>query len=623
MSERNVGNNVHEASVQGTERESAYEQTESRFKTAAEAALMRKLEMEGKPVTSDQLSEMLKKDAALAGKARDLHLELKGAFIEADKQGLSGDGRRQFLDASIRGTLQEFFDGKKEQELQKKRAPGTEGLPTTAELKSRLKGNGPIADDIEQRARNSVMGGHHKSHPADRVGGKNEKDKPKKHILKRFVGAVAIAATAAGFGYAGYSLFAKPKPETSYTLDISKENKNNQEIKAATGDIIPGSDWYSAKDDAFNRDGKHQEEDWAPPLGGETAQESGEAFLDNLKTSPGQLATVVERTGHMAGDTDRVTLQQNIESSRATAEENFDNIMKGGVEFTYYRDLNPGDVYSSYYAVGHENGVLVSYDEYVTASTSSKVIMMKYKDAAGQPGSLLIREQCGQIIDIFEEAVETPQGGGEVVVNTPAPQGGGEVVVNAPAPQGGGEVTKPVPQGGGGELEKPDPKPEPKPEPKPDPKPEPGPEPKPNPGPEPSPEPSPEPEPKKEEKKDYTLVPEQAGWDQQAAGDLTEDPAKVGNGTTSPDMTAEQQPGQAIDAAQNVTTDTTGGEAASVIGTGEGRTAATGDHGETAAAADAAQGSNDAVGEATTAHTEQVDDAVTAEDPGTSAETTL
>lgn len=613
MSERNVGNNVHEASVQGAEQENTYEQTESRFKTAAEAALMRKLEMEGKSVTSDQFSEMLKKDAALADKARDLHLELKGVFIKADKQGLLGEERHQFLDAGIRGTLKEFFDGKQEQESQKKRAPGTEGIPTTTELLGKFKGRRPVASNITQRSRDSVMGGHHKSHPADRVGGKNEKDKPKKHILKRLVGAVAIAA---GFGYAGYSLFAKP--ETAQTLDISKENKDNQEIKVATGDIIPGSDWYSAKDDAFNRGGKHQEQDWAPPLGGETAQASGEAFLDNLKVSPAQLATVVERTNHMAKDTDRVTLQQNIESSRAAAEENFDKIMKGGVEFTYYRDLNPGDIYSSYYAVGHENGVLVSYDEHVLATTSSKVIMMKYKDAAGQPGSLLIREQCGQIIDIFEEAIETPQGG-EAVVHTPAPQGGSEVVVNAPAPQGGGEVTNPAPQGGG-EVKKPDPKPEPKPDPKPEPKPEPKPDPKPEPKPDPKPEPKPGP--KKEETKDYRLVPDQAGWNRQAAGDLTEDPAVAGNGTASPDMTAGQEPGQAIDTAQNITTDTTQGEAASTIGTGNGRTAETGDNGVAAAVADATQSHESAVGQATDA-VESADDAVTAEDPGTSAETTL
>lgn len=665
MSERNVGTGTHEASMQSPDVKERNKGPEGKIRSAAESIIMARLQYEGNQIDNDRFNEMLENNEhGLKKQVRDLHLQIKAIYKKANENNLTGDARRKFIADEARTVAEEFFKGEKlmgEHEkgtANPKIAENEARYPSTKEIKE-LNNTPPVKRNILMRAYDNVMGyvGVKQAAAIDflarrrgkleakavRQPGETQEAYEKRMRLRGLT--TTFGAIALGGAFAAYKLYTNA--DTGNTLDTSQAVVGGG---SGAGDLLQGDspdsylnltpeaqaepqvyvqagagggermwmgtmfDGYNPLEDPFNFPGKDKAVDFMPPLVGENAAEKGQQMMDNYTKSPIALAAKVEALGFTPEGMSPAELTEKLENDGYFAKDMFDKVQaaKQGDSWLHGH-LQKGDTYASFFGETNEvDGTIeLAFDSYVTESKGSEIIATSFKNSNGEIVTLLDRAECGQPIELFE-GVPAPQGGGEVVVNTPAPQGGAEVVVNTPAPQGGGEM--PPPPSGGGELPPPSP-------------PSGGGElpPPPSGGGELPPPPPPsgggELPPPPSDVKNYDLVPNQEGWDQQAAGDLTEDPAKVGNGTASPDMTAEQQPGQAIDAAQNVTTDTTQGEAASTIGTGSGRTAETGDNGVAAAVADATQSHESAVGQATDAV--EGTDAATTENPGESTEITL
>lgn len=246
------------------------------------------------------------------------------------------------------------------------------------------------------------------------------------------------------------------------------------DINDASGDLLEGAggnrlgnmfDGYLTAEDIFNQEGKLGAHDWMPPLEGVDAAARGESLQEGLQSSPGEFSIVLENMDLLEEGMTAAEAQARMESDPAFAQEMWDKFNGTGLRFSEGRAIGANESYGSYYGVGTEQGVIMSYDDYVTNGESG-VTVMHYMDKNGVEQTLEFRDQCGQLIFRQPPAeVVLPQGGGNPApaeVAAPIiPQGGGEVppaeVTPPPSqevpPVGGGEVPPPeTPPQGGGEV---------------------------------------------------------------------------------------------------------------------------------------------------------------------------
>lgn len=252
------------------------------------------------------------------------------------------------------------------------------------------------------------------------------------------------------------------------------------DIDTPDGDLLDGAggnrpgnmfDGYMPTEDIFNQEGKLGLYDWMPPLEGVDAAARGESLQEGLRSSPGEFSIVLENMDLLEEGMTAAEAQARMESDPAFAQEMWDKFNGTGLRFSEGRAIGANESYGSYYGVGTEQGVIMSYDDYVTNGESG-VTVMHYMDKNGIEQTLEFRDQCGQLI--FRQVpaeVVLPQGGGNPVAAEVAapivPQGGGEVPPAETPPQGGGEVppsgpppSQEVPPAGGGEVPPPETPPE-------------------------------------------------------------------------------------------------------------------------------------------------------------------
>ena len=199
-------------------------------------------------------------------------------------------------------------------------------------------------------------------------------------------------------------------PETASPEKVAETNTTEKETLFNTskegkyGNLFSG---YDAKKDIAGMSGKIDKNDWRKPLEGDSTQERGKDFLDGLKSSPSELATVLSRLGSLPEGMTVDEAQKVFSNDKDRAITLASVLSEGKVEFKQGSALGENEAYGSYFAVKDVDGVYRTYyDSYVDSSQPSNVLEMHVTKDDGSTHVLEIREACGQIIDRIDSNLD-------------------------------------------------------------------------------------------------------------------------------------------------------------------------------------------------------------------------
>ena len=199
-------------------------------------------------------------------------------------------------------------------------------------------------------------------------------------------------------------------PETASPEKIAETNITEKETLFNTskegkyGNLFSG---YDAKKDIAGMSGKIDKNDWRKPLEGDSTHERGKDFLDGLKSSPSELATVLSRLGSLPEGMTVDEAQKVFSNDKDRAITLASVLSEGKVEFKQGSALGENEAYGSYFAVKDVDGVYRTYyDSYVDGSQPSNVLEMHVTKDDGSTHVLEIREACGQIIDRIDSNLD-------------------------------------------------------------------------------------------------------------------------------------------------------------------------------------------------------------------------
>lgn len=326
------------------------------------------------------------------------------------------------------------------------------------------------------------------------------------------LGALAVAGSAAYFGYRVWANTRGLDANDSFEGHNLGADINGDSVVDGNEQAIAGGFGYDFADDPFNGENKTGVHNWGNPLehrGGETM--SGLTDMqDRWKESPEQMSTVAAEMGLDGFTTENIEemaekMKGDPEFAQKTHEALQAILNDSDTKISEGTPLVPG-TYGSYFETMVDKDGVVSYDE--TINEAGSVIKVEYVDAEGNTKVVEFKRECGgQVIHRHPVAeVVPPTGTGEEVPVVPAPAPEGYVPPTAPTPE---QPSNP-PGTGGGEN--------------------------------PTPEPEPEPEPNDGKQWDKQIDTE---MDPLGVTAPTEDFATSGNGTESPSITGQEQPGSA------------------------------------------------------------------------------
>lgn len=199
-------------------------------------------------------------------------------------------------------------------------------------------------------------------------------------------------------------------PETASPEKIAETNITEKETLFNTskegkyGNLFSG---YNAEKDIAGMSGKIDKNDWRKPLEGDSTHERGKDFLDGLKSSPSELATVLSRLGSLPEGMTVDEAQKVFSNDKDRAITLASVLSEGKVEFKQGSALGENEAYGSYFAVKDVDGVYRTYyDSYVDGSQPSNVLEMHVTKDDGSTHVLEIREACGQIIDRIDSNLD-------------------------------------------------------------------------------------------------------------------------------------------------------------------------------------------------------------------------
>lgn len=199
-------------------------------------------------------------------------------------------------------------------------------------------------------------------------------------------------------------------PETASPEKVAETNTTEKETLFNTskegkyGNLFSG---YDAKKDIAGMSGKIDKNDWRKPLEGDSTHERGKDFLDGLKSSPSELATVLSRLGSLPEGMTVDEAQKVFSNDKDRAITLASVLSEGKVEFKQGSALGENEAYGSYFAVKDVDGVYRTYyDSYVDSSQPSNVLEMHVTKDDGSTHVLEIREACGQIIDRIDSNLD-------------------------------------------------------------------------------------------------------------------------------------------------------------------------------------------------------------------------
>lgn len=199
-------------------------------------------------------------------------------------------------------------------------------------------------------------------------------------------------------------------PETASPEKVAETNTTEKETLFNTskegkyGNLFSG---YDAKKDIAGMSGKIDKNDWRKPLEGDSTHERGKDFLDGLKSSPSELATVLSRLGSLPEGMTVDEAQKVFSNDKDRAITLASVLSEGKVEFKQGSALGENEAYGSYFAVKDVDGVYRTYyDSYVDGSQPSNVLEMYVTKDDGSTHVLEIREACGQIIDRIDSNLD-------------------------------------------------------------------------------------------------------------------------------------------------------------------------------------------------------------------------
>lgn len=199
-------------------------------------------------------------------------------------------------------------------------------------------------------------------------------------------------------------------PETASPEKVAETNTTEKETLFNTskegkyGNLFSG---YDAKKDIAGMSGKIDKNDWRKPLEGDSTHERGKDFLDGLKSSPSELATVLSRIGSLPEGMTVDEAQKVFSNDKDRAITLASVLSEGKVEFKQGSALGENEAYGSYFAVKDVDGVYRTYyDSYVDGSQPSNVLEMHVTKDDGSTHVLEIREACGQIIDRIDSNLD-------------------------------------------------------------------------------------------------------------------------------------------------------------------------------------------------------------------------
>ena len=199
-------------------------------------------------------------------------------------------------------------------------------------------------------------------------------------------------------------------PETASPEKVAETNTTEKETLFNTskegkyGNLFSG---YDAKKDIAGMSGKIDKNDWRKPLEGDSTHERGKDFLDGLKSSPSELATVLSRIGSLPEGMTVDEAQKVFSNDKDRAITLASVLSEGKVEFKQGYALGENEAYGSYFAVKDVDGVYRTYyDSYVDGSQPSNVLEMHVTKDDGSTHVLEIREACGQIIDRIDSNLD-------------------------------------------------------------------------------------------------------------------------------------------------------------------------------------------------------------------------
>lgn len=199
-------------------------------------------------------------------------------------------------------------------------------------------------------------------------------------------------------------------PETASPEKVAETNTTEKETLFNTskegkyGNLFSG---YNAEKDIAGMSGKIDKNDWRKPLEGDSTHERGKDFLDGLKSSPSELATVLSRLGSLPEGMTVDEAQKVFSNDKDRAITLASVLSEGKVEFKQGSALGENEAYGSYFAVKDVDGVYRTYyDSYVDSSQPSNVLEMHVTKDDGSTHVLEIREACGQIIDRIDSNLD-------------------------------------------------------------------------------------------------------------------------------------------------------------------------------------------------------------------------
>ena len=199
-------------------------------------------------------------------------------------------------------------------------------------------------------------------------------------------------------------------PETASPGKVAETNITEKETLFNTskegkyGNLFSG---YDAEKDIAGMSGKIDKNDWRKPLEGDSTHERGKDFLDGLKSSPSELATVLSRLGSLPKGMTVDEAQKVFSNDKDRAITLASVLSEGKVEFKQGSALGENEAYGSYFAVKDVDGVYRTYyDSYVDSSQPSNVLEMHVTKDDGSTHVLEIREACGQIIDRIDSNLD-------------------------------------------------------------------------------------------------------------------------------------------------------------------------------------------------------------------------
>ena len=199
-------------------------------------------------------------------------------------------------------------------------------------------------------------------------------------------------------------------PETASPEKVAETNTTEKETLFNTskegkyGNLFSG---YNAEKDIAGMSGKIDKNGWRKPLEGDSTHERGKDFLDGLKSSPSELATVLSRLGSLPEGMTVDEAQKVFSNDKDRAITLASVLSEGKVEFKQGSALGENEAYGSYFAVKDVDGVYRTYyDSYVDSSQPSNVLEMHVTKDDGSTHVLEIREACGQIIDRIDSNLD-------------------------------------------------------------------------------------------------------------------------------------------------------------------------------------------------------------------------